>query len=107
MSIVVLPYLGASAALRERTRPASRDMYRTTGVRTQASTPRLTGAPCGLPTRTACVLEALRDHPGASNRAVGEQAEISDQGQVSKLLARLERLKLITNSAQSEGPAGR
>ena len=101
MSIVVLPYLGASAALRERTRPAPRDMYRTTGVRTERRAP-LDGGAVRLTYRTACVLEALRDHPGASNRAVGEQAEISDQGQVSKLLARLERLKLITNSAQSE-----
>ena len=48
--------------------------------------------------RTARVLEAAAEHPGSSNRFVGEQADIYDQGQVSKLLARLEGLGLLVNT---------
>jgi DNA-binding IclR family transcriptional regulator len=48
--------------------------------------------------RTARVLEGIAEHPGASNRQVGDHAGISDPGQVSKLLARLERLELLSNN---------
>ena len=34
---------------------------------------------------------------GPSNRRVSEAADVSDQGQISKLLARLEHLGLISN----------
>jgi DNA-binding MarR family transcriptional regulator len=55
--------------------------------------------------RTVRVLTAIREHPGASNREVADGAGIADQGQISKLLARLERLELIENvdQAQSKG----
>ena len=36
--------------------------------------------------------------PGISNRVVAERAGVTDQGQISKLLARLERLGLAFNS---------
>jgi DNA-binding MarR family transcriptional regulator len=49
--------------------------------------------------RTARVLETLAVSPGASNRRVGELAGVPDQGQISKLLARLERLGLIENTS--------
>jgi DNA-binding MarR family transcriptional regulator len=48
--------------------------------------------------RTARVLEVTAQNPGASNRVVGEHAGIYDQGQVSKLLARLQRLGLLENT---------
>jgi hypothetical protein len=41
------------------------------------------------------VLIAIGSHAGASNRQVGEAAGIADQGQISKLLARLDGLGLI------------
>ena len=50
--------------------------------------------------RTARVLGGVAEHPGASNRLLSNYAEISDQGQVSKLLARLERLGLLRNEAE-------
>ena len=50
--------------------------------------------------RTARVLEALADCPGGSNRAVGERSGVPDQGQISRLLARLERLELAENSGR-------
>jgi AcrR family transcriptional regulator len=49
--------------------------------------------------RTALALKAVSDYPGESNRAVANRAGITDPGQASKLLARLERLGLITNGA--------
>jgi DNA-binding MarR family transcriptional regulator len=52
--------------------------------------------------RTARVLEVAATHPGASNRLVGERAGIYDQGQVSKLLARLERLGLLANTGEGQ-----
>jgi DNA-binding MarR family transcriptional regulator len=45
--------------------------------------------------RTARVLAAIEDYPGASNREVAERAGIVDQGQISKLLSRLEARQLI------------
>jgi DNA-binding MarR family transcriptional regulator len=50
--------------------------------------------------RTARVLECVADTPGISNRAVAEHAGVSDQGQISKILARLERLDLLTNTGE-------
>jgi hypothetical protein len=41
-----------------------------------------------------------------SNREVGEAAEISDQGQISKLLGRLERLGLVHNRSLAPGTGG-
>ncbi len=48
--------------------------------------------------RTARVLGGIASQPGASNRMVSEHAGVADQGQVSKLLARLKRLGLIQNT---------
>ena len=50
--------------------------------------------------RTACVLEAVAAKPGLSNRGVGNAAGIPDQGQVSKLLARLQGYGLMKNTAR-------
>jgi hypothetical protein len=44
------------------------------------------------------VLECVAEQPGISNRAVADRAGISDQGQISKLMARLERLGLTANT---------
>jgi DNA-binding MarR family transcriptional regulator len=47
--------------------------------------------------RTMRVLMAVAERPGSSNRMVGQAAGIGDQGQASKLLARLHKLGLIEN----------
>ena len=52
--------------------------------------------------RTVRVLMAVAAHPGSSNRAVGDEAGIADQGQISKLLARLKRLGLVENSRDGQ-----
>ena len=98
VSIIVLPYLGAGVARRELVRPAPR-------VHSLAAPPGghdLGGAIAGhagatrLTYRTTRVLGAIGDYPGASNREVAERAGIVDQGQVSKLLRRLQARGLIT-----------
>jgi DNA-binding MarR family transcriptional regulator len=48
--------------------------------------------------RTVRVLMAVAASPGSSNREIGLGAGMEDQGQISKLLARLQRLELIDNS---------
>jgi hypothetical protein len=114
MAIIVLPYLGASAAQRELERPrprplrcsARRDKRDRAGVLPNAGNP-LAGVPVRWTYRTARVLEAVAEHPGASNRVIGQAAETSDQGQISKLLARLEKLGLIENtSGNGHRPTG-
>jgi hypothetical protein len=46
-------------------------------------------------------LTAVAANPGASKREIGTGAGMEDQGQISKLLVRLQRLELIHN-ARSE-----
>lgn len=53
--------------------------------------------------RTTCVLLAIAESPDASNRLIGELADIGDQGQISKLLRRLERAGLISNRGTAPG----
>jgi DNA-binding MarR family transcriptional regulator len=50
--------------------------------------------------RTARVLAAIADYPGASNREIAERAGIVDPGQASKLLARLATAELIVNMGE-------
>jgi AcrR family transcriptional regulator/DNA-binding MarR family transcriptional regulator len=94
MSMIVLPYLGPAAARREYARPApaaprilesiAPDPLRQLGMR--------------LTYRTVRVLLAVAATPGGSNRQVADGSGIGDQGQISKLLARLHRLGLIENT---------
>jgi AcrR family transcriptional regulator len=109
--MIVLPYRGAAAARREVARRApSAEGVRASGsyargrgkasreLSSSAKGDPLAGVPMRLTYRTLRVLAVVGDSPGASNREVSEAAEVGDQGQMSKLLARLERLELIRNS---------
>jgi AcrR family transcriptional regulator len=104
MSIIVLPYLGTRAATRELARPAPQVRRRAKAERGVGKDP-MAGLDMRLTYRTVRVLSSIREHPGASNREVADGAGIADQGQISKLLSRLERLELIENvdQAQSKG----
>jgi len=102
MSMIVLPYLGQAAARREldrpvpkapaRPRPVNGDPLRDLGMR--------------LTYRTVRVLMAVAANPGSSNRAVADGAGIKDQGQISKLLARLQGLGLIENTGEGSARGG-
>jgi AcrR family transcriptional regulator len=97
MSMLVLPYLGSAAARRELVQPAP---PRTNRLRSAPSDP-LRDLDMRLTYRTIRVLLAVGElsEQGSdpSNRQVGDAAGIRDQGQISKLLSRLEQLDLIEN----------
>ncbi len=93
MSMIVLPYLGPVAARKELARP----------VLQPAGSHRPERNPLGelemrLTYRTVRVLMAIAAHPGSSNRLIADAAEVTDQGQMSKLLARLHDIGLIQNT---------
>ncbi|HEY2631163.1 MAG TPA: hypothetical protein VGI26_02160 [Solirubrobacteraceae bacterium] len=97
MSMIVLPYLGADAANRELRRPKVKGTERKPTVEGMRSDP-FKEAGLRLTYRTLRVLAAISERPGVSNRAIGDAADIRDQGQVSKLLRRLQRAGLIDNT---------
>ncbi len=94
MAMIVRPYLGAAAAERELERPLPAGRR---ASRQPAGDP-LEGLAMRFTYRTLRVLAAIAASPGASNRMVAEWAEVADQGQISKLLARLEHLGLVRNT---------
>jgi AcrR family transcriptional regulator/DNA-binding MarR family transcriptional regulator len=109
MGMIVLPYRGPAAARRERrgTRTFSSGRKDPAGLKSPTRLPGLSlvsvtdplaGVPMRLTYRTARVLETIAECPGVSNRVVAELSDVSDQGQISKLLARLQRLGLIENT---------
>jgi AcrR family transcriptional regulator len=94
MAMIVLPYLGPAAAAKEAARPTPARRSPRRGV---GGDP-LRDLEMRLTYRTVRVLLAIAANPAASNRHVGIAAGIDDQGQISKLLARLEKLGLVDNS---------
>jgi AcrR family transcriptional regulator len=98
MSMIVQPYLGSAAAARELERltpvqPPRKDTaaqiddpFRDLSIR--------------FTFRTARVLTAIGSKPGANNRTIGNDAGVHDQGQISKLLKRLERSGLVHNGGE-------
>jgi AcrR family transcriptional regulator len=105
MGMIVLPYLGSSTARREQARPAPAPVsLKAAPTTTPAAVGALAALPMRLTYRTARVLEDVAEHPGSSNRQVADRAGISDQGQISKLLSRLQRLGLLENAGNG-GPA--
>jgi DNA-binding MarR family transcriptional regulator len=97
--VVVLPYLGHSAAEREVARPAPAAPRR---VSVRRANP-LRELDMRLTHRTVNVLVAIGERPGSSNREIATAAGVADQGQISKLLARLARLGLVENSGEGHG----
>lgn len=96
MGMIALPYLGASEARRELARPAPKDAAR--GNRASSGAGTLMRLEMRLTYRTVRVLMAIAEHPGSSNKVVADASGVMDQGQMSKLLARLAQLNLITNA---------
>jgi AcrR family transcriptional regulator len=102
MSMVMLPYLGARAASSELRRPAlePRRDSRPSGLH-RTKDP-LGGLNMRLTHRTVRVLTVIAERPGASNREIADGSGIADQGQISKLLTRLARLKLVENTGDGQ-----
>jgi AcrR family transcriptional regulator len=99
VSMIVLPYQGTAVASRELHRPAP--SYSKPKPAPRRCDP-LEGLGMRITYRTVRVLMVIAAHPAASNRLVAEHAGIHDQGQVSKLLTRLQTLGLVDN--HGEGP---
>jgi AcrR family transcriptional regulator len=94
MGMIVLPYLGAAASRRELERPPPKPRAR----RQTAHRNPLHQLETRLTYRTVRVLMTIASHPGSSNRKIADASGIADQGQMSKLLARLHQLDLIQNT---------
>ncbi len=107
MSMIVLPYLGARAAGRELSRPPLIIVGERKARPPVRPRDPLEGLNMRLTYRTVRVLMVIAEHPGASNREIAEGSGIVDQGQISKLLSRLARLKLVENlgDGQEKGAA--
>ena len=93
MGMIVLPYLGPAAARKEIARPIPQRSTAAPIVRIDP----LQGLPMRFTYRTMRVLTSVAENPGSSNRTIGKHSGIGDQGQASKLLARLYKLGLIEN----------
>lgn len=100
MSVIALPYLGPQAAWEELARPVR------ASAKAQPETDAARNPPGALDMRltyrTLRVLAEIAATPGISNQAVAEAAGIRDQGQISKLLSRVEGLGLIRNAGAGQ-----
>jgi AcrR family transcriptional regulator len=109
MSFIVRPYLGRVAANTElEGRPSTNDLEgrpSTNDDGSAAALMRSRGAelergaslPIRVTHRTTMVLRAIERAPYSNNRGIAEAAGLTDEGQTSKLLARLERQGVIEN----------
>jgi AcrR family transcriptional regulator len=98
-AMIVLPYLGVEASHEELSRPTVRLAGRNPAA---AHANSLMELPMRLTYRTMAVLGAVASDPGSSNLQVGGLAGVTDPGQISKLLRRLERLGLVANERDRE-----
>ena len=98
-AMIVQPYLGPAVAKKELERPAP--VPKPTVPKLPSDPFR--GLPIRLTYRTARVLSAIAATPGASGKQIARASEITDDGQMSRLLNRLERVGLIENAGP--GPA--
>jgi AcrR family transcriptional regulator/DNA-binding MarR family transcriptional regulator len=111
MSMIVLPYLGPAAARKELDRsvpfPSSPANGTNSGRLTAPASDPFRGLPIRITFRTVRVLSSIGELGGRggvdpSNREIGQDAGVADQGQMSKLLRRLEKAGLIENHGQGQ-----
>jgi AcrR family transcriptional regulator/DNA-binding MarR family transcriptional regulator len=99
MALIALPYLGPRAAGEEITRtPPDVDVPEITRAGAGEGGRLLDRLDMRLTYRTVRCLLFIGENPGASNREIAAGAEVPDEGQTSKLLRRLSKLELISNS---------
>ncbi len=95
MAIIVHPYLGGLQAHRELMRPAPSPPCSTDP--SANGEPRFS-SPVRLTHRTLPALLAIAAEPGLTNVEVARAAGVKDEGQISRLLARLRSVGLIHNT---------
>jgi AcrR family transcriptional regulator len=109
MSLIVLPYLGAGVAGRELRKPppATAPGSQATLIDSpSAGRSALVEPGARLTYRTVRVLRTIAELPAGSNREVAERAGIVDQGQISKILTRLELQGLVVNRGAANPARG-
>jgi AcrR family transcriptional regulator len=94
MSMIVLPYLGPAEAKAQLSQPVPDHGV----VSRQHARHPLDDLPIRITYRTLAVLAAVSAEPGLSNFAISERVGINDQGQASRILARLARHGLAENT---------
>ncbi len=99
MAFIVAPYLGQAAAQAElRGRPvAGGGSVAEPGLARARAISRAGELPIRATHRTTLVLRAIAQAPYSNNREIAQAAGLADEGQTSKLLARLERQGVIEN----------
>lgn len=107
MNLIVLPYLGAAIAAKELGRSAPPARSSASPTETPPSGRGAREEPAArLTYRTVRVLRAIAELPAASNRELAERAGIVDQGQISKILTRLEYQGLVANRSGASAARG-
>ena len=86
IAFIMAQYPGSSANLNAERTPDANS--------TESQLPRL---PVRVTYRTTRVLNAIGDSPGLSNRDIADAAGLTDEGQTSRLLRRLEQRGLVQN----------
>jgi DNA-binding MarR family transcriptional regulator len=104
MSFTVLPFLGVSAARRELGSPSGR---RASGGEDGAVLDPLKAPGGRLNSRAVSALEVIGAEAGLTSKDVSSRTGVNDDAQMSRLLARLERLGLIENARKRHGRANR
>jgi AcrR family transcriptional regulator len=99
MAMIVQPYLGRAAAGRE----LERSHKAVEVVKPRLPADPFKDLPIRLTYRTARVLAAIDARPGMSSKQIALASDVADEGQMSRLLTRLERVGLIHNTGP--GPA--
>ena len=100
MAFIVAPYLGQGAARAElEGSPYGRSnaLASERGLTRARAISRAADLPVRATHRTTMVLRAIDQTPYSNNREIAEAAGLTDEGQTSKLLARLERQGVIEN----------
>jgi AcrR family transcriptional regulator len=104
MAMIVLPYMGSAASAREAERAPGRRVF---ALASRKSAPKpLDGLNIRLTYRTMRVMTVIAAQPGLSNLDVSRRAGITDQGQISKLLARLASCGLLENTGTGQPRGG-
>jgi AcrR family transcriptional regulator/DNA-binding MarR family transcriptional regulator len=99
MAIIVQPYLGLAAAEKELNQHTPQAKH----SKPRLPTDPFKDLPIRLTYRTMRVLTAIATNPGSSNKQIAHASDITDEGQASRLLTRLEHAQLIHNSGGTPG----
>ncbi len=100
MAMIVQPYLGPSAAQRELHKSVE---FASPPTATRPPADPFRGLPMRLTYRTARVLSSIAASPGSSSKDIAASSGITDDGQASRLLRRLQNYGLIEDTGVGPG----